>query len=81
MLLNTRSIGNHQSFKQVFSYSIFRGCGYIERMKIASREQLKASLRLSDRRLQIVEKNRLVRWRRFNAWNLFVRGQRANCTQ
>ena len=80
MLLDARSIGNHQSFKQVFSYSMFRRRGYIERMKIATREQLKASLRLSDRGLQIVVKTRLVRRRRFNAFDLFVRSQRANCS-
>lgn len=78
MLLDARSIGNHQSFKQVFSYSIFRGGRHIEWMKIARGEQLKASLRVSDGGHQIIKENGLIRWRSFDAFNLFVRGQRAN---
>ncbi len=74
MLLDARSIGNHQSFEEMFSYSMFRGRRHIERMKIAHREQLKTPLRISDGGLQIIKKTRFVRWRRFNAFDLFVRG-------
>jgi len=80
MLFNARSIRNHQSFKQVFSYAMFRWCGNIERVKIARREQLKTSLRLSGGSLQIVEEARLIRWRSFKAFNFFVRRERANCS-
>jgi len=69
MLLEARSIRNHQSFKKVFSDSLFRGYGNIERMEVARREQLKPSLRLSDAGLQVIEKNWLVRRGSFNAFN------------
>lgn len=78
MLLNARSIGNHQPFEKVFSYAMFRGRGYIERVTIARREQLKASLRISDAGLQIIKKSRLVGWRSFNAFNRFIRSECAN---
>ena len=61
MLLDACSIRNHQSFEQVLSYSMFRRRRYIERMKIALREQLKASLRFSRSRLQVIEKLGLIR--------------------
>jgi len=80
MLLDARSIGNHQSFEKVFSYSIFRGGGNIKWMNIARREQLKASLRVSDGGLQIVKKARLIRCRSFDAFNQFVRSEGANCS-
>jgi hypothetical protein len=80
MFLYARSIRNHQPFKEVLSDSILRGCGNIEWMKIARREQIKASLRLSDGNPQIIEKSQLVRCRTNNALNLFVRSQRANCS-
>jgi len=79
MLLDACSIGNHQSFEQVLSYSMFRGRRHIERMKIALHEQFKASLRVSDGGHQIFKKNGLVRRRSFNVFNRFVSGQRANC--
>ena len=72
MLLDARSIGNHQPFEQVFSYSMFRRRRHIERMKIARREQLKASLRVSDGGHQIFKENRFVRWRGFETVNRFV---------
>ena len=80
MLLDARSIGNHQSFEEMFSYSMFRSCRHIERMKIAHREQLKTLLRISDGGLQFIKKILLVRWRGFNAFDLFVRSQRMNCS-
>ncbi len=80
MLLNARSIRDHQSFKEVFSYSVFRGCRNIERVEIAPREHLKTSLRLSDGRLQNFEKGRLFRSRGLHACNLFAGSERANCS-
>ena len=80
MLLNARSIGNHQSFEEMFSYSMFRGRGNIEWMMVARREQLKTPLRISGGGLQVVKRAGLVAWRNFDAFNRFVRGQRANCS-
>ena len=79
MLLQPRSIRHHQSFKQVFSDSLLRGRGNVERMTIAGREQFKALFRSSNEQLQLIEEHRLVRCGSFAACNWLVRSQRANC--